>query len=35
VTRTYLEARYGGRPLQTAELAQLKQAIARVRRPAA
>jgi protein-glutamine gamma-glutamyltransferase len=35
VTRTYIEARYGGRPLHAAELAQLKQAIARVRRAAA
>jgi hypothetical protein len=34
VTRTYLEARYGGRPLHAAELATLKQAIARVRKAA-
>jgi hypothetical protein len=35
VTRSYLEARYGGRPLRTSELAELRRAIARVRKPAA
>jgi len=35
VTRSYLEARYGGRPLRTSELGELRRAIARVRKPAA
>jgi hypothetical protein len=35
VTRGYLEARYGGRPLRAAEVVELRHAIARVRRPAA
>jgi hypothetical protein len=35
VTARYLEARYGGRPLRNAEVIELRQAIARVRRPAA
>jgi transglutaminase-like putative cysteine protease len=35
VTRGYLEARYGGRPLRTAEVVELRDAIARVRRSAA
>jgi hypothetical protein len=35
VTGSYLEARYGDRVLTPAELAQLRAAIARVRRPAA
>lgn len=35
VTRTYVEARYGERSLAPAELAELRKAIARIRRPAA
>jgi transglutaminase-like putative cysteine protease len=35
VTRSYMEGRYGGRPLRAAEVVELRQAIARVRRPAA
>jgi hypothetical protein len=35
VTRRYLEARYGGRPLRTAEVVELRKAIARVRSDAA
>ncbi|MFI5308235.1 MAG: DUF3488 and DUF4129 domain-containing transglutaminase family protein, partial [Polyangiales bacterium] len=34
VTRSYLEARYGGRPLRNAEIVDLKRKIARVRRAA-
>jgi len=34
VTRTYLEARYGGRPLHGAELEELRRKIARVRKAA-
>ncbi len=34
VTHSYLEARYGGRPLRNAEVLELRKAIARIRRAA-